>query len=356
MKKKLFSVLLVSALAASLLAGCGKSKKAEVDNTEVETVTEQSTEVEKVETVSSDKVSITGELGKGVSLDYTEVATDTEEYKAVEEYLKDTNSTFEMFDINLLDKDKNKVQPNGEVEVSVKLSDTMKNAAGDAYVVFHNQGADFTRINATEKDGYVTFKTTHFSIYTVVKYDSTEETTEQKIEEVKNDDNTTNVASNDTKTVDNSSINNNNNSNSNTNVEVPKQEAQEAPVKKEEQNNNSGASEIQQDKSADVDTDSSQNTAPTEPATQPEAPAETPTYKNPCPYQLNVITTYDGHEGFFSNGEGGIDVETELTKDYWAKGGVTNKVETFIGEYDDCISPNNPTGSVRFQYFYWTEN
>lgn len=48
------------------------------------------------------------------------VSTDTEEYKAVEEYLKDTNATFEMYDINLLDKSKNKVQPNGEVEVSVK--------------------------------------------------------------------------------------------------------------------------------------------------------------------------------------------------------------------------------------------
>lgn len=40
----------------------------------------------------------------------------------------------------------------------------MKNASGDAYVVFHNKGTEFTRISATEKDGYVTFKTTHFSI------------------------------------------------------------------------------------------------------------------------------------------------------------------------------------------------
>lgn len=48
----------------------------------------------------------------------------------------------------------------------------MKNASGDAYVVFHNKGTEFTRISATEKDGYVTFKTTHFSIYTIVKYDS----------------------------------------------------------------------------------------------------------------------------------------------------------------------------------------
>ena len=86
------------------------------------------------------------------------------------------------------------------------------------------------------------------------------------------------------------------------------------------------------------------------------SPIAVPPYSNPCPYQLNVITTYQGHEGMFTNGEGGYETEIELTKDYWEKGGVTNRVETFIGEYDDCISPNNPTGSVRFEYFYWTEN
>ena len=73
--------MLVAALATSLLAGCGKNKKTEVDNTETQSVV---------------------------------VSTDTEEY------LKDTNAIFEMYDINLLDKSKNKVQPNGEVEVSVK--------------------------------------------------------------------------------------------------------------------------------------------------------------------------------------------------------------------------------------------
>ena len=186
MKKKLFSVMLVAALATSLLAGCGKSKK--VDNTETQSVTEQTTEAKETQKVSSDMANITGDLGKGVALDCVEVATDTEEYKVVEEYLKDTNSTFEMFDINLLDKDKNKVQPNGEVEVSVKLSDTMKNAAGDAYVVFHNQGTDFTKIACTEKDGYVTFKTNHFSIYTVVKYDSKDEATTEKINAVEEED------------------------------------------------------------------------------------------------------------------------------------------------------------------------
>ena len=188
MKKKLFSVMLVAALAASLLAGCGKNKKTEVDNTETQSVTEQSTETNKTQTVSSDIANIKDDLGEGVALDCVAVGTDTDEYKAIEEYLKDTNSTFEMYDINLLDKSKNKVQPNGEVEVSVKLSDTMKNAAGDAYVVFHNKGTEFTRISATEKDGYVTFKTTHFSMYTIVKYDSKDETTTEKINAVEEED------------------------------------------------------------------------------------------------------------------------------------------------------------------------
>lgn len=190
MKKKLFSVMLVAALATSLLAGCGKNKKTEVDNTETQSVVEstQQTEADKVITVSSDMANITGNLGKGVALDCVAVSTDTEEYKAVEEYLKDTNATFEMYDINLLDKSKNKVQPDGMVEVSVKLSDNMKNAAGDTYVVFHNKGTDFTKIACTEKDGYVTFKTNHFSIYTVVKYDSKDETTAEKINVVEEED------------------------------------------------------------------------------------------------------------------------------------------------------------------------
>ena len=120
MKRKIVSILLVVAVISSLIAGCGKNKDTDVNDTEVKAVTEESTETEKVTTVSSDKVNITGELGKGVSLDYTEVSTDAEEYKAVEEYLKDTNSTFEMYDISLLDKDEKKVQPDGIVEVTVK--------------------------------------------------------------------------------------------------------------------------------------------------------------------------------------------------------------------------------------------
>lgn len=101
-----------------------------------------------------------------------------------EEYLKDTDSTFEVYDINILDKDGAKVQPDGTVEVRLELSDRMKEAAGDWYVVFHNQGTDFTRIEATEKDGYVTFKTNHFSIYTVEKYDKTDEKITEKVEAV----------------------------------------------------------------------------------------------------------------------------------------------------------------------------
>lgn len=373
--------MLVAALATSLLAGCGNDKKPEVKDTEVETVKEESTEVEKVNTVSSDKVNITGELGTGVSLDYTEVATDAEEYKAVEEYLKDTNSTFEMYDISLLDKDEKKVQPDGMVEVTVKLSDTMENAAGDAYVVFYNQGKEFTKIACTEKDGYVTFQTNHFSIYTVVKYDSTEEATEQKIEEVKeadmvaektenteetkNDDNTAEVASNDTDVENNSNDNTDSSSDNSTDtvnnvepVETPQQEEpkQEAPVQNEEENKVETSAPVQAMGTGSTD-NNSQNTAQEETPAEPETPTEqTPTYSNPCPYQLNVLTTYDGHEGFFSNGEGGDDVEIALTKDYWGKGGVTHKQEIYIGEYDDCISPNNPTGVVDFQYFYWTED
>ena len=75
--------MLVAALATSLLAGCGKNKKTDVDNTETQSVVEstQSTEADKVITVSSDMANITGNLGKGVALDCVAVSTDTEEYR-----------------------------------------------------------------------------------------------------------------------------------------------------------------------------------------------------------------------------------------------------------------------------------
>lgn len=312
MKKKLFSVMLVAALATSLLAGCGKNKKTDVDNTETQSVVEstQSTEADKVITVSSDMANITGNLGKGVALDCVAVSTDTEEYKAVEEYLKDTNATFEMYDINLLDKSKNKVQPDGMVEVSVKLSDNMKNAAGDTYVVFHNKGTDFTKIACTEKDGYITFKTNHFSIYTVVKYDTTEPTIEQKIEKVeettipaeevkqfesaveetkKSNNGKIDVVSNGEIVADNTVNNNTSNDNSNNTTND-----NNTNDNKNDDNNNNGSNN-----NSSVSDDKNNNSNNNTPAEQPEQPKPSePEQPAPEPQPSEPKEDFDGYDRY----------------------------------------------------------
>ena len=312
MKKKLFSVMLVAALATSLLAGCGKNKKTDVDNTETQSVVEstQSTEADKVITVSSDMTNITGNLGKGVALDCVAVSTDTEEYKAVEEYLKDTNATFEMYDINLLDKSKNKVQPDGMVEVSVKLSDNMKNAAGDTYVVFHNKGTDFTKIACTEKDGYITFKTNHFSIYTVVKYDTTEPTIEQKIEKVeettipaeevkqfesaveetkKSNNGKIDVVSNGEIVADNTVNNNTSNDNSNNTTND-----NNTNDNKNDDNNNNGSNN-----NSSVSDDKNNNSNNNTPAEQPEQPKPSePEQPAPEPQPSEPKEDFDGYDRY----------------------------------------------------------
>ena len=182
MKKNLLSVLLVTTLAISLLAGCGKDK-ASTENTtttNVETETDKSTEVD----LCSDNVAITGNLGGAVSVEVKTVDESSTEYKAVEEYLTDTNSVFEMYDIKISDKNGNNIKLSNSVKVSIKISEKLAQASGDAYVIFYSEDDNFTKIAASEENGVVSFMKSHFSIYTVVKYDSKNEATVEKIEEV----------------------------------------------------------------------------------------------------------------------------------------------------------------------------
>ena len=186
MKKNLLSVLLVTTLAISLLAGCGKDKTSteNTTTTNVEAETDKSTEVD----LCSDNVNITGNLGGAVSVEVKTVDESSMEYKAVEEYLKDTNSVFEMYDIKISDKNGNDIKLSNSVKVSIKISEKLAQASGDAYVIFYSEGDNFTKIAASEENGVVSFMTSHFSIYTVVKYDSKDETTAKAIEEVETAD------------------------------------------------------------------------------------------------------------------------------------------------------------------------
>lgn len=86
MKKKLFSVVLVTALAISLLAACGKNDKA--DNTNTQNSTEQTTEVKKAQITPTEKESDKDNLDASAATDGVEEETDAEsneEAKAADE-------------------------------------------------------------------------------------------------------------------------------------------------------------------------------------------------------------------------------------------------------------------------------
>ena len=168
MKKKIFSVMLVAALAASLLAGCGKNKDTNKKQTEVT----EATEVVNTKTVSADGIKITGSMDSAEKVEMSAV-TDGDDYKAATDYIatlgKNITAT-EVYNINLLDKDSKKVQPDSKVNINLTLSDNMVNAEGDGYEVYRKEANNtFTSLKSTIVDKEISFNTEHFSIYVVVK-------------------------------------------------------------------------------------------------------------------------------------------------------------------------------------------
>ena len=168
MKKKLFSVLLVAALANSLLVGCGKNKDADKKQTEVT----EATEVSNTKTVSTDGIKITGSRDSADKVEMSAV-TDGDDYKAATDFIatfgKNITAT-KVYDINLLDENKSKVQPKDSVKIQLTLPDELVNAEGDNYEVYRKESNNtFTSLKSTIVDKEISFDTEHFSIYVVVK-------------------------------------------------------------------------------------------------------------------------------------------------------------------------------------------
>ena len=160
--------MLVAALAASLLAGCGKNKDTNKKQTEVT----EATEVVNTKTVSADGIKITGSMDSAEKVEMSAV-TDGDDYKAATDYIatlgKNITAT-EVYNINLLDKDSKKVQPDSKVNINLTLSDNMVNAEGDGYEVYRKESNNtFTSLKSTIVDKEISFNTEHFSIYVVVK-------------------------------------------------------------------------------------------------------------------------------------------------------------------------------------------
>lgn len=168
MKRKIFSVALIAIFVMSLVAGCGQTK----ENVKESTEKVESTQTTQ-KTLNSDGITVTGLVDKASNVELKSL-TDGDEYTSVTDYLStltDKNITAtKVYDINLLDKNKSKVQPKDSVKIQLTLPDELVNAEGDNYEVYRKESNNtFTSLKSTIVDKEISFDTEHFSIYVVVK-------------------------------------------------------------------------------------------------------------------------------------------------------------------------------------------
>lgn len=186
MKRKIFSVALVAIFVMSLVAGCGQTK----ENVKESTEKVESTQTTQ-KTLNSDGITVTGLVDKATNVELKSL-TDGDDYTSVTDYLStltDKNITAtKVYDINLLDKNKSKVQPKDSVNIQLTLPDELVNAEGDNYEVYRKESNNtFTSLKSTIVDKEISFDTEHFSIYVVVKtsnapIENTESTESTKVQ------------------------------------------------------------------------------------------------------------------------------------------------------------------------------
>ena len=184
MKKRIYSILMVVVMTIALVA-CGTAQSSP-DSEAVETVKEvvETTDAENSEAVSeteqateapvslvADNVAIDDEFGDatGITVEKLDVA----ECEAFASYITDKTTAQAVYDIGLTDADKNAVQPDGTVNVTITVPDEMIGAEGDNYLVYFINADAFSQVEVISvTSDTVTFETEHFSVYAVVKFDS----------------------------------------------------------------------------------------------------------------------------------------------------------------------------------------
>ena len=199
MRKNIFKTTAMTVAVLTMAIGmiaCGNKTS---DTTDTQSVQETKAVVEQTEATTEsikelkvDALTVTGLSGEADNIKVTDIASDEESYTNVSEKVSDIIDThvsaMTVYDIDLL-KNNEKVQPNGKVKISVILTDELLNADGDGYDVLRTEDDNtLTKLSSEVKDNTITFETEHFSIYTIVKTDSTyvaeEPATEAVTEEV----------------------------------------------------------------------------------------------------------------------------------------------------------------------------
>lgn len=172
MKKKL---LLTTMLAVSMaLCACGTDSKNDSTETSVESTETTVTDVTAVEESTStyETVDVEG-LEKDWQLKTTSNTAAVKEFSEFAEMINGKVTAIDTIDFTLTDAEGNSVEPNGEVTVTINKSD-LKSGSGDSYIVYYlnPEQSVAQAMETTVTDTTVSFKTTHFSTYSILQYNS----------------------------------------------------------------------------------------------------------------------------------------------------------------------------------------
>ncbi len=199
MRKNIFKTTAMTVAVLTMAIGMTACGNKTSDTTDTQSVQETKAVVEQTEATTesikelkTDTLTVTGLSGEADNIKVTDIASDEEAYTNVSEKVSDIIDThvsaMTLYNIDLL-KSNEKVQPNGKVKISIDLTDELLNADGDGYDVLRTEDDNtLIKLSSEVKDNTITFETEHFSIYTIVKTDSTyvveEPATEAVTEEV----------------------------------------------------------------------------------------------------------------------------------------------------------------------------
>ena len=115
-------------------------------------------------------ISITGSIPDHATMSVTLISENEDTYAAIQEKLPEQVSRFQSYDINLLDPENAKVQPNGKVQISIPRPDGF----GDHLAVYRTEeDGSMTLLDSEVKDDRVIFTTDHFSLYTIAEMENT---------------------------------------------------------------------------------------------------------------------------------------------------------------------------------------
>ena len=221
-KTRIFACLLALTMLAGLMTACGK-KAEDVSEPVTEESAEAVAETETAETETAETEPVitsisladadTGITVEGkpdaAALTVADVESD------VNDSVKDLAgtdlgmdvTTVTSYDISIANAEGTTAQPAGEITVTIPISEDLKAADGNAYAVyyFNQEDNSVQNMDCSVSEDSVTFQTTHFSVYSVVKF--TDPAMEpMPIQETEEAENKTNVESSKNKTDAESSV------------------------------------------------------------------------------------------------------------------------------------------------------